>query len=187
MDATSLVSQTFTKLLRWTLQHQLKQPPQELQILQLPTYFQRKHDVDLYRRRPNLQIIGTLSLRYLETISLSIEYPALIILQFLVENIFTFALKFVQNWQKKTFCQQIKFYVQAEKIEKVLFVEENQMAIYILAEFTELYIYIYFIERKVCWMWLADCRFENAYLDGIIGPNCYQSPISVIFLSPELG
>ena len=187
MDATSLVSQTFTKLLRWTSQHQLKQPPQELQILQLPTYFQRKHALDLYRRRPNLQIIGTLSLRYLETISLSIEYPVLIILQFLVENIFTFALKFVQNWQKKTFCQQIKFYVQAEKIEKVLFVEENQMAIYILAEFTELYIYIYFIERKVCWMWLADCRFENAYLDGIIGPNCYQSPISVIFLSPELG
>ena len=130
MDVTSLESQTFTKLLRWTLQ-QLKQQPQEMKI---PNYFKSKHALDLYGRRPNLQIIGTLSLRYLETISLSIEYPVLIILQFLVENIFTFALKFVQNWQKKTFCQQIKFYVQADKIEKVLFVEENQMAIYIFAE-----------------------------------------------------
>ena len=129
MDVTSLESQTFTKLLRWTLQ-QLKQQPQEMKI---PNYFKSKHALDLYRRRPNLQIIGTLSLRYLETISLSIEYPVLIILQFLVENIFTFALKFVQNWQKKTFCQQIKFYVQADKIEKVLFVEENQMAIYIFS------------------------------------------------------
>ena len=48
------------------------------------------------------------------------------------ENIFLGFLKNIfQNWQKKTFCQQIKFYVQADKIEKVLFVEENQMAIYI--------------------------------------------------------
>ena len=65
--------------------------------MKIPNYFKSKHALDLYRRRPNLQIIGTLSLRYLETISLSIEYPVLIILQFLVENIFTFALKFVQN------------------------------------------------------------------------------------------
>ena len=41
------------------------------------------------------------------------------------------------NWQRKTFCQQIKFYVQADKIEKVLFAEENQMAIYVLSRFTQ--------------------------------------------------
>ena len=39
-------------------------------------------------------------------------------------NLLTFLGFFIQNWQKKTFCQQIKFYVQAEKIEKVLFAEK---------------------------------------------------------------
>ena len=82
-----------------------------------------------------LTLSDTCSPGYLESISLMPLYTDHSYFSDVRRKYFPgFPKNIFRNWQKKTFCQQIKFYVQADKIEKVLFVEENQMAIYIFSE-----------------------------------------------------